>query len=267
MLPLLLLAERPPVVQTWHEYIPGGRPALWHLTVGAAPGDVVVVRPEFRERMPLWFRAFTAHRRFHVIPNAPTLPRVQLRDDERAQVRRTYASAARSLIAYFGFMFRNKGLDDLLGIIDPARHHLVLIGKLERSDPYQIELAERIARPPLAGSVTLAGFLEAPEAARVLAAADAVVLPFRDGGGEWNTSIKGAAAQGTFVLTTSTSRSGYVPAQNVYYARPGDRNELRAALDRYAGTRSSTPAPELAGPGWDQIAQAHLRVYERRSAT
>jgi glycosyltransferase involved in cell wall biosynthesis len=266
LLPLLLLPERPPVVQTWHEYVPGARLALWHLAIGAAPGDVVVVRPRFREEMPRWFRAFTGRRRFHLIPNAPTLPRALLGDEERAAVRGRFGLGPRSLIAYFGFMFQNKGMDDLLGIVDPERHHLVLVGKLEPADPYQRELAERVARPPLAGNVTLAGFLEAPEAARILAAADAVVLPFRDGGGEWNTSIKAAATQGTFVLTTSHGRSGYVPAQNVYYARPGDRGELRAALERYAGTRARSPAPELAGPSWEEIARAHLAVYERRLA-
>ncbi|HEX9242993.1 MAG TPA: glycosyltransferase [Anaeromyxobacter sp.] len=264
LLPMLLLAERPPVVQTWHEYVPGARTALWHLAIGVAPGDVVVVRPEFRERMPWWYRALTGRREFHLVPNAPTLPRVELSDAERAEIRGRYAPPDRRLLAYFGFLYANKGIDDLLGIVDPERHHLVVVGELQRADPFQVALAERIARPPLAGHVTLAGFLEAPEAARVLAAVDAVVLPFRDGGGEWNTSLKAAAAQGTFVLTTSTRRSGYVAAQHVYYARPGDRGELRAALDRHVGSRIASPAPELAGPSWGEIARAHVAIYERR---
>jgi glycosyltransferase involved in cell wall biosynthesis len=264
MLPLFLVPERARVVQTWHEYVPGDRVAVWHLAIGIARGDIIVVRPEFEAQMPTWYRALTAGRRFHLIPNAPTLPRVELAAEERAAVRARFAGPGPKLVAYFGFMFQNKGMDDLLAVLDPGRHHLVLVGALQIADPYQRALAARMAAPPLAGHVTLAGFLEAAEAARVLAAADAVVLPFRGGGGEWNTSIKAAAAQGTFVLTTSTTRHGYDARQNVYYAHPGDVDDLRRALDEHAGTRQLTPAPELAGPSWDEIARAHLGVYARR---
>ncbi len=264
LLPLLLLPLAPPVVQTWHEHVPGARVAISHLAIGVAPGDVVVVRREFTERMPGWYRALTGHRRFHLLPNAPTLPRIELSDGERAEIRGRLAPPGRRLLAHFGFMYANKGIDDLLGIVDPERHHLVLIGELRRTDPFQVALEERIARPPLAGHVTLAGFLEAPEAARVLAAADAVVLPFRDGGGEWNTSLKAACLQGTFVLTTSTQRNGFVAAENVYYARPGDRDELRAALEAHVGHRIASPPPEITGPTWADLARSHVVLYEQR---
>ena len=77
----------------------------------------------------------------------------------------------------------------------------------------------------------------------MLAAADAVVLPFRSGGGSWNSSIKAAAVQGTFVLTTSTERHGLDPDGNVYYARPSDAKDLMEALRRHLGRRSACSRP------------------------
>ncbi|MGH7742559.1 MAG: glycosyltransferase, partial [Candidatus Eiseniibacteriota bacterium] len=108
--------------------------------------------------------------------------------------------------------------------------------------------------------VSVTGFLPAEEVSRVLAAADAAVFPFREGGGEWNTTLQGAAAQGTFVLTTSANPSGYDAAMNAYTARVDDIAEMRQALVTYAGRRASLdqiPAPA----SWGSIAEAHLELY------
>ena len=264
-LPVRLSLLRVPVVQTWHEYFPGTT-GFRHTSVALAiaPGDVIVVRPSYTKHMPRWFRALVAHKRLHYIPNAATIPRVDLSEGERAAVRERYARPGKVVLAFFGFCYENKGLDDLLAILDPARHHLVVIGDVNMEDPYQRALVRRIGEPPLAGSVTMAGFLASPEAARVLAAADAVVLPFRDGGGIWNTSIKAAALQGTFVLTTSTEQEGYDAERNVYFARPGDRTELARALDLHGGRRNPNPSHDLAGPTWPEVAERHLAVYRMR---
>ena len=84
------------------------------------------------------------------------------------------------------------------------------------------------------GKVTFTGFLSHREAAALLAVADAVILPFRAGGGEWNTTIHAAVLQGTFVLTTSSTERGYDETHNVYYAEPDNLTEMRSALDTYA---------------------------------
>jgi glycosyltransferase involved in cell wall biosynthesis len=264
-LPLLLWRAGIRVVQTWHEYFARDlRPRWQEVALGLAPGDVVVVRPDYRENMPLWYRALTLHRRFHHVPGAPSIPRVVLGQGERREVHQRYAPQDRSLLAFFGFLYPHKGVDDLLAILDPERHHLVLVGDLQQSDPYQRTLLQRIAAPPLAGHVSPTGFLPPLEAARVLAAADAVVLPFRQGGGAWNSSIQAAMLQGTFVLTTSRERHGYDPVQNVYYARPGDRADLRQALDRHLGSRLPGDVAGGSLPGWQGIARQHLAIYERR---
>src|SRR4029077_4119146 len=113
---------------------------------------------------------------------------------------------------------------------------------------------------PWAGRVTITGYLPAEEAGRILAAADAVLLPFRDGGGMWNTSIRAAISQGTFVLTTSREQQGYNSIDNAYYARPDDVADMRNALHKYIGTRNDTTSIGL-HRNWDSIAQAHVALY------
>jgi glycosyltransferase involved in cell wall biosynthesis len=267
-LPLLLRMRGIPVVQTWHEYVPRtGSPwdvayARWRDLPGVLFGrDVIVVRPSYRERMPFWFRVLAARKRFHLVPNGPTVPRIILDDDERATIRERWGARGRALLAFFGLCYEHKGIDDLLAAFDPSRHHLVIVGGIDQADPYQAALLRRVGEPPLREHVTIAGFLPAPEAAQVLAAADAVVLPFRRGGGDWNTSMKAAALQGTFVLTTSTTAHGYDEAANVYWARPGDPADLATALARYLGRRIATPSPDVTGPDWAEIARRHVAIY------
>jgi glycosyltransferase involved in cell wall biosynthesis len=139
----------------------------------------------------------------------------------------------------------------------------VMVGDVKEWDPYQRELLQRLEKEPLAGQVTMTGFLPPEEAARVLAAADAVVLPFRRGGGVWNTSIQAAVLQGSFVLTTSVARHGYDSIQNVYYAHPGDTEDLKQALEIYLGHRNPRAERENLPPTWPEIAERHLSFYTR----
>ena len=102
------------------------------------------------------------------------------------------------------------------------------------------------------------GFLAPEKVARTIKAADAVILPYREGGGVWNTSLSAASRQGTFVITTSAEREGYDADKNIFYARPGDIPAMRAALAAHAG-RKIEPAD---GHEWDDIAQAHIALYQ-----
>ena len=91
----------------------------------------------------------------------------------------------------------------------------------------------------------------------MLASADAIVLPFTTGGGSWNTSLHGARLQGTFVLTTSRETQGYDSEQNVYYARPGDVDGMRRALEQHLGTWR--PPGDI--PTWPRVAAEHFDAY------
>ncbi len=259
VLPALARLVNGPVVQTWHEYYSSRN---WPSVLNAAlPGGLVVVRPDYKERMPAWYRWLIRHKEFRFIPNASSIPPIRLTGEERAAVRSEVGAHLDDLVVYFGFASPAKGIELLFRVADPERHRLVLICDLSPEDGYQASILDLARRGDWAGRVTVTGFLPPEEVGRLLAAADAAVFPFLNGGGEWNSSIHGAAAQGTFVLATSLERRGYDAVENIHYAAPGDLGEMRQALRDHLGCRrSAASSPEAQ---WDSIAEAHMELYRR----
>jgi len=261
-LPILLATQHTPVVQTWHEYFLTERAGVRTTLIALPARDVVVVRPAYRERIAPRFRAIASRLKFHHIPNASAIPRVEMTASEKQGLRHTFAPNGEVILVYFGFLLRHKGPDLLFEIADPARDRLIFIGDIDPQDRYHHSLLRRSHEPDWDGKVLFTGFLPPMEVARLLAIADAVVLPFHDGGGLWNSSIHGAVLQGTFVLTTSSDRAGYSAEENVYYSTIDKPEEMRLALNRYVGHKRS-PNARISLPDWRSIAEAHIHLYAR----
>jgi glycosyltransferase involved in cell wall biosynthesis len=122
-------------------------------------------------------------------------------------------------------------------------------------------ILKKVHAAPWKRSLTVTGFLPADDVARILAVADAVVLPFRNGGGSWNTSLLGAISQGTFVLTTSREERGYNPSQNVYFAQPGNIDEMKNALEKHIGSKSIHRSQDHLA-GWNVVSDEHVDFYK-----
>lgn len=263
LLPLLVGATGVTTVQTWHEYLHEAGSNWRDFAIAIAPSLISVVREDYGEKIPRRYRWLLGGRTFHYIPSASSIPTVLVDTSERASIREKWGSQGRSLVAYFGFLYEHKGIDLLFQIADPQKDHLVILGEFDRRDPYQDRIWQLANQGAWRGRAEIAGFQPSREVSRLLAVADAVVLPFRKGGGEWNTSLLAARAQGTFVLTTSWERRGYAGADNVYYANPGDVHEMRTALRRYIGQRREA-SPGETEERWDLIADSHMRLYQGR---
>jgi glycosyltransferase involved in cell wall biosynthesis len=249
-----------PVVLTLHEPVGVNLQVPVMAAAIRSATEVIVVRPDFRALVNPKVRWTIAGKPLLLIPNATTLPRVVPAAERVRTVRTRFGAGARSLVAYFGFVYPSRGVHHLFRIADPGRHCLVIVGgRLEEAAAYFEEVSARARQADWSGSCTVTGFLSADEAAEILACADAVVLPFEAGGGSWNTSLHGARLQGTFVLTTSRESRGYDERENVYYARPGDVDEMRTALAAHLGTRREPAAV----PTWEQVATGHLEAYRR----
>ena len=259
VLPTLLRLCGIRVAVTWHEY--QRRLHLIDLPNALLPGGLVAVRPNFLEQMPRFFRRLVRRKKFRFIPNAASIPGVVLTQERRSALRRRFAAEGARLVAYFGFVYEHKGVENLFALCDPTTDVLVLVAELRDDDDYHRRISQRAESERWAGRCFVTGFLPAGEVAEVLAAADAVVLPVRHGGGMWNTSLGAAAAQGTFVLTTAADRHGYDAARNVFFAVPGDVDEMRAALGAHAGHR--IPASDAARQAeWRAIVESHIGLYE-----
>lgn len=261
LVPAALSLLRYPVVQTWHEYYPAGS-GRRNLLNALTPGGLVAVRPNYLEQMPPWYRRIVSRKHFAMIPNAAALPAVHLSENERRALRERLGAGSRSLIVHFGFMYPAKGTEAVFDIASPEQDHIVLTGALDEADPYHARIRARMASREWQDHVVATGFLPEHDAAAILAAADAVVLPFVDGGGFWNTSVQAAARQGTFVLTTSRERHGFDPETNIAHAAPGDVDAMRQALRDHAGRRVA-PAPDDRAAEWRAIAEAHLSIYRK----
>ncbi len=252
--------HRKPVVLTLHEHIPTRM--KWALAMVYASSIVTSVRPDFPEGFSLGLSRTAAAKPFRFIANASSLPQVMPTSNQVAAVRKHLGvENGKSLIAYFGLIYPDRGVEQLFQIATPTDHHVVVVGSSIPMAPeyyhHVLELAENTTWNHRA-SVT--GFLPREEAALILACSDAVVLPFRRGGGIWNTSIHGARLQETFVLTTSTTQRGYEHLANVYWAEPGNLEEMRAALSRYVGIRRWGSSADV--PRWTQIAMQHQALYQ-----
>jgi len=252
---------RIPLVVTLHEYLPPrfvGK-AFWMYLLAVAANRIVVVRPGFYERIRRLLKPILPQRKFEFISNASVLPKIALSASERDAVKREAQCANGRLIVFFGFSFPHKGVDLLFRIADPEEHCLLFIGPVSPDDAYHDKLRQLAATGPWKGRAAFTGFIGSEQAARLLAAADAAVFPYRTGGGIWNSSLHAAMVQDTFVLTTSLERNGYDAAANAYYARPEDVDEMRRALRQYQGTRRARPF--TAEDEWAAIAQKHREVF------
>lgn len=263
---LLLMArilQKFTVVSTWHEYPPENltKGKICQMALALISRAIVVVRPDYSRHVRGALAAALGDTPICFIPNASVIPRVMLTEEERTAVRGQLCGKDRQLITFFGFAYPHKGVEQIFDIADPARHHLALIGNLTQSDPYHVRLRKLADSDRWRGHVTITGFVDQQLAARYLAASDAVMLPFLEGGGHWNSSLHAAMTQGTFVIATSAERAGYDPGENVYYAAPGAVSDMAVALREYAGTR--TPGSDQWVDPWTAIAQSHLDLYRK----
>ncbi|MGD9726974.1 MAG: glycosyltransferase [Hydrogenophaga sp.] len=257
VLPIVCRLLRIKVVQTWHEPYRLRRFPLFFLNVLGANG-LIFVRPNYLDLLPPSFRTMVKRFRFSVIPNASSLPLCKLSTSEVANLRLGYLEGKTRLIVFFGFLYPSKGVEQLFEIANPLTDRLVLAGPVV--DPaYQAQLKEQAALLGWEEGVQFAGFLPSEVAANLLAAADAVLLPFLTGGGEWNTSIHAAQSQGTLIITTSKHPAGDDLLANMYTAAPGSIDEMRNALNRLSGRRSVSRSPDAQ---WGEIAAAHLAFYQ-----
>lgn len=245
------------VVQTWHEPWPLGA-ALRMIIQRVAANGLVFVRPQYRNLMPAPLRCFiNARLPQTIIPSAGVLPVSKLDRVDKSYLRERYLKGACRLVVFFGFIYPSKGVELLFEIANPETDTLIIAGASK--DPEYLHGLKILSQKLGWGeNVKFMGFMQPNEAADLLLVADAVVLPFLKGSGDWNTSLHAGLTQGTVVITTSTMPLGYDRLRNLYVARIGDVAEMRRALNNLAGRRIK---PTSSGAKWDNIAKDHCDFY------
>ncbi len=225
------------------------------------PGGLVLVRENFWQIAPFWLRCLRWRKTTIHVQNGPTLPKSLLTDSEILDLRRRWTSDSNKIVLYFGFASPHKGVHLLFDIADPAVHTVLMSFHHDLNDPYHTEITERSRSATWAGNAHLLDFLPNEDLANLIALADAVVLPFTEGGGAWNTSAMAVQNQGTFLVTTSQKKQGYVSEENTFYAAPGDLKSLREGLRTYMGRKSNGEGYGQAI--WTRQVDDHISLYRK----
>lgn len=255
-LPLACRALGLTVVQTWHEPWPL-RSAIRFLLQRAGSHGLIFVRPNYVKLLPFLLRPIIRKLPQRIVISAGSLPVSIQTSSERHALRQRYLEGLNKLVVFFGFLYPSKGIEDIFDIADPATDALVIVGA-SKDSVYLRKLYQIAEDRGWKEQVHYLGFIPEADAANLLSAADAVVLPFAAGSGHWNTSVHGALTQGTLVITTATDPTGDDPVRNLYTAQIGGIEEMRSALRTLAGRRTAA-SPHL--DAWARIAQDHHDFY------
>ncbi len=274
------------LVTTFHDvrlpYIfPKAGPFRWRSILALARFSDAVICTN-REDLQTLQQAFDSSPRLAHIPlgsNADPQPPAEF--DRSAWRGRYGATTDTLLLAYFGFLNESKGGEELIEALARLRQQgidarLVLIGgEVGHADPTNRASAAKvqalIERRGLAGFVFRTGYVDLPQVSANLLAADAVVMPYRDGVSFRRTTLIAALRHGCPVVSTRPADPGLIPeiqpGQNMLLAPPGDAIGLANTIARLA--REPALRQKL-GIGarqlgrlfeWERIAGETVKVY------
>jgi polysaccharide biosynthesis protein PslF len=276
LLPLLvrILRPRARTVTTFHYIRPvDARTALLRVffLVPAVASHAIVVTTA---REASYIRAILPWKRVIVAPAGITFETVQPGCDARRAVRERLGFQEDDfVVAYFGFLVPNKGIETLLqaAAAAPAATKLLVIGgAYEDGHKYESDLRDRAAEPGLAGRVVWTGTVSDTVSGELLGAADCASLPYDEGASFKRSTLMAALQVGLPVVTTRgpeldpAMRDG----ENLLLVKPHDARALASAIDRLR--LDGALRRRLANGGrdlltlvsWDTITERHLALYD-----
>lgn len=184
----------------------------------------------------------------------------------------------RATVGFFGFLTRDKGIDLLLVALESLpepRPALVLAGAaLPDTDTANAEYLAWLDRRLVEATVPVIrlGYLDAQDAADLLAAVDLVALPFRTGASLRHGTLVAALCCGAAIVTTAPPRPEWLDPlrdrEHLWLVPPGQPEPLSAAIAALLADRPLRDrlqrAARLISPffSWDTIATRHGDVYE-----
>ena len=222
-----------------------------------------------------------------LIPPAPLMRMTSLDHAEaRAAGRRQLgASDDDYLLVYFGYVYRQKGVDtliDALGMLAPIwpALRLVVIGAgLDGAAgvAYYEAMQDRASSLGLRDRIHWTGYYhtESENASLYLHAADTCVLPFEAGLFLNNSSFAAAAAHGLPTISTRADavESAFLDGENVILCTPGDAAAVATAIRAVANDsafrdrlRTGALAAARDWFDWDTTIDRTMRAYGYASA-
>jgi glycosyltransferase involved in cell wall biosynthesis len=206
----------------------------------------------------------------------PSLPEDFDRDKYRAMAD---ANEQDTLLAHFGFVNHSKGLETLLRATSLLRAErfpakIVMIGgRTGSSDPsnaaYTEELERLIDKLDLINHIHWTGFIDDDQISAYFAAADMVVLPFRDGASYRRGSLMAAIQHGCKIITTQPAVrvDTFSHGENMLLFLSGDIELLMTLIRQVANGEHpdlGEGALELAKRfDWNLITDQYVSLFEQ----
>lgn len=258
LLPLIFRVLGFKTVITLHEPPPNKyRTQLLSLLPILGSIGIIYVRPNLKDYYFPSIWKVLGNRKTALIFNSAAISKANLSEVHAADIKTELLNGRKRLIVFFGFIYRNKGLEDILEVMNPEVDQVIFIGSI--GDMSYVDQLKLMAKNKGVDKyINFTGFLDKQIVESYLAVADVVILPFKDGGGIWNSSIHSAVIQGTFVITTSLSNLGYDVVNNIYFVRPGDLVKIKYAICQYSGTKVTPKDDAII---WQGIGRDHLSFF------
>lgn len=207
-------------------------------------------------------------------------------DFERVAWRKKYHADEKTLLlAYFGFLNESKGGEELIEMLALLRQQgldarlLLIGGDVGHADPTNVAYAQKVQalidRHNLADFVHRTGYTGLPEVSANLLAADAIVMPYRDGVSFRRTTLIAALRHGCPVISTYPADPSLIPeirpGENMLLAPPRDAAALaqttaQLANDPVLRQKLALGSKQLGDLfDWDKIARGTAELYRRLS--
>jgi len=204
-------------------------------------------------------------------------------DFDRTAWRNKYQADQNTLLlAYFGFLNESKGGEELIEALALLRQQgmdarlLLIGGDVGHADPTNAAYAYRvqalIESHDLGQMVYRTGYTDLPEVSANLLAADAVVMPYRDGVSFRRTTLIAALRHGCPVVSTTPANPAFLPeirpGENMLLAPPCDAAALAQTVARLVNEpelrhKLASGSKQLGDLfQWDKIAAATAALYQ-----
>lgn len=254
-LPFILKLFGFKVVATWHE--PVLKVGLGVLLQLYSLNFVIVVSNKFFVQSSKKIRRLVWVNKFYTIPIGNNIPVVSFSEKDIFDFRKGLLAGQSRLLVFFGLIESSKNIELVFDIGDPETDYILIVGAV-RDDGYRKVFEEFADNKGWTGKYKISGFLDRHHVSKILKAADAVILPYKNGVRDNSGSWLAAVEHGAFVLTTSMDSIGYDLRTNTYIAKHGDVEEMSRALTFYCGVKREG----IFNDQWNIIAEKHYYLYK-----
>ncbi len=276
--------RKPKIVTTFHDLripylFPKAGALRWRSVLALAKYSNAVICTNAEDAAVL--RDFPWGVPIHQIPlgnNVPVNPPADY--DRRAWRAKLGFGDDAFVLAYFGFLNQSKGGEDLIAVLDALVQRgvnarlLMIGGDVGDSDPRNVDYARRVKqmidKRGLTERIVTTGYVDLPQVSAHLLAADAALMPYRDGVSFRRTTLVAVLNHGLPVISTrpAIELPQIIPGKNMLLAPPAN---IPALTDAALRVVNDVELRQSLGAGatdlgktfdWDTIAAETARVYE-----